>query len=59
MDKQILQSSVRLKVGTGKYPATRGAILQEVKESLPLAEVEAGKAGTGTSPSPKRRQPAV
>ena len=41
MDREILQSSVRLKFGTGKYPGTRGAVLQEVKDSLPLDEVEA------------------
>ena len=40
MDKEILQSSVRLKFGTGKYPGMRTAVLQEVKDSLPLAEVE-------------------
>ena len=41
MDKEILRSSVRLKFGAGKYPGTRAAVLQEVKEKLPLDEVEA------------------
>ena len=40
MDKEILRSSVRLKFGAGKYPGTRAAVLQEVKEKLPLDEVE-------------------
>lgn len=41
MDREILQSSVRLKFGTGKYLDTRGAVLQEVKGSLPLEDVKA------------------
>ena len=41
MDKEILRSSVRLKLGAGKYPGTRAAVRQEIKEELPLDEVEA------------------
>ena len=48
MDREILQSSVRLKFGVGKYPGKRAAVVQEVKDFIPVAEVEAiNKCGEG------------
>jgi len=36
-----MESSVRLKYGTGKFPGTRGAVIADIKEHVPAKEITA------------------
>ena len=39
MDREIVQSRVRLKYDVGKFPGTRGAVITDVKDHLAVKEI--------------------
>ena len=39
MDREKMESSVRLKYGVGKFPGTRGAVITDVKDHLAVKAI--------------------